>query len=106
MKLTDDEFEYLLESALHCIGRVDGVAYSEAVRIAGFIMKKTGLEPDVETTIGARLALADLVYSLGWWYRGVDYSQRALDAAATLATIIDAELDEYSRPAHQTLWKD
>ena len=40
-------------------------------------------------------------------YAGYDgHEQGVLNTAATLAVLMDKQLDEYHRPAHQTLWKD
>lgn len=106
MKLTGDDLEYLLESALQCANKVDIVAYNEATRIASFIITREGLVPSVDyQAVDKDKVLASLVVGIGMWYAG-GTGQDALDAAVTLAFILGNTLADYEKPSYQTLWKD
>lgn len=106
MKLTSDDLEYLLESTLQCVGRVDIVAYNEATRIASFIITRERLVPVVDyQAVDADKELASLVVGIGMWYAG-GTGQNALNAAATLAFVLGNTLADYEKPSYQTLWKD
>ena len=106
MKLTGDDFEYLLESALQCVNKVDVVAYNEATRIASFIIARERLVPVVDyQAVDKDKVLASLVVGIGMWYAG-GTGQNALNAAATLAFVLGNTLADYEKPSYQTLWKD